>query len=637
MLVFSKKECEEKARSAEWILTNSLGGYANTTISCNNVKKHQGLLITEINNKKYLFLSQINEELIIDNKLVKPEIESFLLNIYPTINLKHEGIEIIKSIVMPHLHNTVIISYKIYSNKECKIRIKPYVNSRESDKISNELNDYKQIANRNTVVIKPINIKSAIIIGSDKAEYKEDSAFDAIEYSEEDYYNVKELVYNPGYFEYNIRKGLNKINIICTADSEKKAYETFNNLYSTNERYYENFFIHEADRIKSIIRGTYEYNNIKADYLLPYLIQSSNSFLKIDHGNLKIASNYPEGRENGREALIALSGLCLVTSRFEDAQKILKYYSDNMVNGLVPINIKKNGLIENNSADASLWFIYSVYKYYQYTNNLNFIKEQLWEKMRDVIHYYYYGTDHGIKVDLDGLLNVNNIEPMTWMDSNSTIRKGKAVEVNALWYNALRIMDFFSLKIGDTTLKYYRLAEQVKESFNKKFWNRHEKCLYDVITDKNNDISVRPNQIIVLGLPFRILERNREYHVLKKVTEELLTPVGLRTLSYKDHRFIGKIEKENKKTYYNGVVWGYLLGFYVTAYMRLHENTMKAIVEMEEKIMKIVKNNLKNNGIGTLSEMYEGKNPYNAIGNVSSCLSIAEITRAYVEDVLRKS
>jgi len=258
MLVFSKKECEEKARSAEWILTNSLGGYANTTISCNNVKKHQGLLITEINNKKYLFLSQINEELIIDNKLVKPEIESFLLNIYPTINLKHEGIEIIKSIVMPHLHNTVIISYKIYSNKECKIRIKPYVNSRESDKISNELNDYKQIANRNTVVIKPINIKSAIIIGSDKAEYKEDSAFDAIEYSEEDYYNVKELVYNPGYFEYNIRKGLNKINIICTADSEKKAYETFNNLYSTNERYYENFFIHEADRIKSIIRGKSE-------------------------------------------------------------------------------------------------------------------------------------------------------------------------------------------------------------------------------------------------------------------------------------------------------------------------------------------------------------------------------------------
>ncbi|MEK6955556.1 MAG: amylo-alpha-1,6-glucosidase, partial [Nanoarchaeota archaeon] len=233
-------------------------------------------------------------------------------------------------------------------------------------------------------------------------------------------------------------------------------------------------------------------------------------------------------------------------------------------------------------------------------------------------------------------LNVNNTGPMTWMNSSSTIRKGKAVEVNALWYNSLKIMDFFSLKLGDTTLKYYRLAEQVKESFNKKFWNKHEKCLYDAITDKNNDISVRPNQIIVLGLPFRVLEKNREYHILRKVTEELLTPVGLRTLSYKDHRYISRIEKENRKTYYNGVVWGYLLGFYITSYMRLHENTMKARVEMEEKIMKVIKNNLKNNGIGTLSETYEGKIPYNSIGNISSCLTIAEITRAYVENVLRK-
>ncbi|MEK6955143.1 MAG: glycogen debranching enzyme N-terminal domain-containing protein, partial [Nanoarchaeota archaeon] len=396
MLVFSKKECEEKARTSEWILTNSIGGYSNTTLSCKNTKKEQGLLITELNNKKYLLLSELNEELIIENKIIKPEIESFLFNIYPTINLKHEGIEIIKSVVMPHLHNTVIISYKIYSNKECKIRIKPYVNSRENDKINSELTEYKQAANRNTVVIKPRNIKAAIIIGSDKAEYKEDSAFDGIEYNEEGYYNAKELVYNPGYFEYNIRKGMNKINIICVADHEKKAYETFSNLYSTNERYYENFFNHEISRVRSLIRQTYEYNNLQADYLLPYLIQSTDTFIKRINGTLNIISNYPEGKEDGRDALISLTGLCLTTSKFDDAQKILKYYADNMINGLVPINIKKNGLVENNSVDASLWFIYSVYKYYQYTNNINFIKEHLWEKMRDVIHHYYYGTDHGI-------------------------------------------------------------------------------------------------------------------------------------------------------------------------------------------------------------------------------------------------
>jgi len=660
MLIFSKKEVElGSAKSKEYLLANGLGGYSSSTIIGMNTRKYHGLLVSSMDNtpERYIFLSKFEEELLVDNKsfslstneypnAIHPSgykfMESFVYNIFPTFNFKVDNIEVSKSIVVPHMHNAIIVSYKINSDRACKLKIRPFVNSRKIHSLTKDTSvNFSQSVNKNNVVIKPSNIQAAIILGSDKASYFEDSNwYFKMEYEQEFQrgYDFRENIFCPGYFIFDIRKGLNKVNFLCVADSEKEAYNNFDKLYSIDSKDYESYFVSEVNRIRSLIKQTYNFNGIKENYLLPYLIQASDSFIIKKNNQANIISGYPWFSEYGRDALISLPGLCLCTSRSEDAKEILVNYAKNCKNGLIPSLIKEDGIIEYNSVDSSLWFIYSVFKFYQYTKNLYFIKENFWSVIKEIITNYFRGTE-GVKADSDFLISVSSNSPMTWMDTRNTLRNGKAVEVNALWFNALKIFDFFCMQFNETTSKYYNVSEIVRAYFNEEFWNHGEKCLYDVVTNGVPDISIRPNQLLAVALPFSLLNKKKELMVLKKVTEELLTPYGLRSLSYKDQRFISRYEGGESfrdKAYHNGTVWPYLLGFYITSYMKVHNHSLRAQQEMHEKILKLQIYNLKNAGIGTNSEIFDGEYPFAPKGCISQAWSVAEIIRAYLEDVLKK-
>ncbi len=655
MLVFSKKDLElNKARTKEWVITNGLGSYASSTIINLNTRRYHGLLVASLNFpvKRILTLAKLEENLIINDKVyslgvnqypgtIHPEgykyLKSFVFNIFPSFNYNIKDVEITKSIVLPHNHNVIIVRYLINTKREFTFKIRPFVNFRNFHSLNYEAkNKFKQTANESSTVIIPVNENAAIILGSDSGKYKQNEFWVYnIEYQEERErgYDFREHHFSPGEFTFNVKKGTSSINIVCTANNKEDAYIDFENFYSKKAEDYKQIFENELLRVNTMVSKFYENKKIEKEILINNLIQAADSFI-VKRENLRsIMSGYHWFSDYGRDALISLPGLCLVNGKIQDAKEILLFYKKYIKNGLIPKLINENNIAEYNSVDTSLWFIYSVYKFYQYTKNLDFIKDNLWKEMKSIIYYYKNGTEYHIKADKDGLIEFRSSLSLTWMDTKYNLREGKCVEVNALWYNCLKIMEFFAYKFEENNLDYVILAKKVKKSFNK-FWLG--KYLADNINGENKDISVRPNQIFVLSLPFRLLTREKELLVLKKVTDELLTPFGLRSLSKNDSKYIGKYYGsaiERDRSYHNGTIWGWLLGPYLSSYLRLHNYSSLAKKEAKEKILKYISISMKEYGIGTINEIYDGDFPYTARGCISQAWSVAEILRSYVEDV----
>lgn len=662
MLIFTKEDLKlEKGRDKEWIITNGLGSYSSSTILNLNTRKYHGLLVAALKKPldRNLLLSKFEEEVIIGKKVHSLSInkypntyypqgsqylEGFVFNNYPVFNYKIEGIDIIKSIVMVHDSNAVIISYKIMTDKPFRFTVKPLVNSRNFHSLTKEPQWlFNQSATQRTTVIRP-NYEQApvIILGCDRGIYKQRGIwYYNMEYEKELIrgYDYQEDHFCPGEFIIDIKKGNTTVNFLAVGDNVDEAYSTFDNLYSSDEKEYKKFFEYEINRVKSLKTLCYNFNNIKEDNFLPYLIQAADSFLvKNPNINTKaVIAGYHWFDNYGRDAMISIPGLFLVTGRVNEAKEILLEYAKHSRKGLIPNRVTENGEIEYNTVDASLWFIHAVYKFYKYTNNLEFIRLNLWSKIKEIIINYKLGTDFGIIMQSDGLISTDSNISLTWMDTKYTLRKGKCVEINALWYNALKITELFAKRFNEDFDEYLVISNMVKKSFNEKFWNSEQNCLYDII--ENKDSSIRPNQIFVVSLPFKILDKKREFLVVKKVTEELLTPYGLRTLSNKDRNYIGVYygnQEERDQAYHNGTVWPWLLGPYLTAYLKIHNYSAKGKEEAKEKVVKTIMHSIKDYGIGTINEIYDGDYPYVPRGCISQAWSVAELTRAYIEEILKK-
>ena len=281
----------------------------------------------------------------------------------------------------------------------------------------------------------------------------------------------------------------------------------------------------------------------------------------------------------GRDTFISFPGLFLVTGRFEDARKILSLFKDSCRRGLIPNFIEdSSGESAYNTVDATLWYVNSVLQYVKYTGDFQFVKENLWAPLKDIIEFHQKGTDFGIHVESDGLLAHG--PRLTWMDAEVdyrpvTPREGKAVEIQALWYNALRTMQLLSGNFEENSLgeKYKKAAEKAWESFNEKFWNNRKNCLYDVLVVSGADASVRPNQIMAVALDFSILEEDKAEEVVALVGSELFTPCGLRTLAREDSNYKG-VYSGNRGcrdfAYHNGTAWPWLTGQFAKAYLKVN-------------------------------------------------------------------
>ena len=370
------------------------------------------------------------------------------------------------------------------------------------------------------------------------------------------------------------------------------------------------------------------------DFTKQLVLAADQFIVKRGEGETIIAG-YPWFSDWGRDTMIALNGLTLATNRPEIARSILLEFSKHISQGMIPNRFPDEGEIpEYNTIDASLWYFEAIRAYIEKTKDYEFINGNLFDKLADMIAWHVVGTRYGIKVDDDGLLHAGEEGvQLTWMDAKIgdwvvTPRIGKPVEIQALWYNALCVMSDFAERLGKFEDKeiYDEMAKNAKKSFVEKFWNNEEECLFDVINDEGKDSSIRPNQIFAVSLKHSMLNNEQSLKIVEKVKNELLTPVGLRSLSPKDKSYcpiyIGS-PLERDGGYHQGTVWGWLIGGFLTAYRRVYPNSENQILEF----LQGFETHLSEAGLGQISEIFDGDVPHLPRGCFAQAWSVAEILR----------
>ena len=695
MISFEKKYLDlERGKAREWVVANGLGGFASSSIIGLNTRKYHGLLIAALAPpaNRCLLLSKLEEEIITGDRVYPissskyPGVihpagflyqEKFVWDIFPSFFYNTGiggvgGIKIKKTIFTIHGYNAVVVSYSIKNpgRKSCVFKIKPLVNSRDIHSVLHAGSiDWKFEQNesdRNTLISASYSGAPTLALGADVMDYTPYKGggiwyyHNIYEKEQERGYEFTEDHFCPGEFLLNIESGETKFNIIAAAgNTVKDAESLFKKIYPRNSRSYEFYELllnKEKARICEIVEKAYstiykanrrEIEEIKNKYkkdedniykAVALLSQAADSFIIRKNEGKSIIAGYLWFSDWGRDTMISLTGLCLVTGRYDDARDILKTYTRYCKNGILPNRFDDRGDPGYNTSDASLWFFYAVYKFLRYTGDCEFVKNNLWNTLKDIINFYANGT-YTARMESDGLI-ISGAQT-TWMDAKIgdfavTPRCGKCVEINALWYNALKIMEMFSEKFGEDSSKYKELSKRVKENFNRLFWNDAGGCLYDVVYKDHSDASVRPNQVFAVSLPFSILERKREKMIVEKIYSKLYTPFGLRTLSPDDQNYRGIYmgdQKSRDLAYHQGTAWAWLTGHLITAFVKVNDNSKESKKNAGEFFEKAL-DNLFDAGIGTISEIFDGDAPHSPRGCVSQAWSVGEFLRCYSEDVL---
>lgn len=632
-----------------YCMSNGLGGYTSQSIINSAHRKQYGYLVASLRSpvERVMLLNRINEKIQINDNTIDLEsqkydsyikegykyLEEFSYGYIPTYKYNVDGIKIIKRIAPLYGSNTVGISYEIESNKDAYLYLEPLFNYRDHCEANSIKNlDFKLKEDNNLLVLTPKNNKNVNINFSysdgelidNNSSYTDGLYF---EYDTSTGDDSLDYAYKPKLIKIRVNKNeIKKISIVCSIESiNLDAFEIIKS--------YEN-------RINTLI----EKSEIK-DELGQNLVVSADTFIcdRKSTGLKTILAGLPWFTDWGRDTMIAFTGLTLVTKRFEEAKQILKSFAIYEKNGLIPNMFPDDGNEPYyNTVDASLWYFYAVYKYLEYTNDYEFIKSDIYPVLKNIIKYYYEGTLFSIHADKDGLIHAgSDLDQVTWMDVRVneivvTPRHGKPVEINALWYNALMIIYDLSIKFKDENIWYKTMADKVKLSFNEKFYSEETKCLYDTVDPY--DKSIRPNQIWVLSLPFKVLDKDKIKNVFNMVDKHLYNVYGLRSLSSEDPRFIPKYEGELLKrdfAYHMGTTWGFLIGGYLDAYNYINDYSIESIDHINQLVDRFMPH-LNDGCLNGVAEIFDGDIASRTRGCYNQAWSIGELLRAYYENVLRK-
>ena len=382
-----------------------------------------------------------------------------------------------------------------------------------------------------------------------------------------------------------------------------------------------------------------------ADRELKALCLAADQFITKRNGQddpgATVLAGYPWFADWGRDAFIALPGLLLATERFDEAKSVLTTFAAAAEEGMIPNRFDgRSNTAHFNSVDASLWFVNAAFQYLSATAETQTFTQDLLPVIRRIIDSYQKGTRFGIHADTDGLITAGDSETqLTWMDAKYgdvafTPRHGKPVEVNALWYNALRLMARFYADRNEEDAKHYKaMAEQVGESFRSLFWNEQSRCLNDCIgPDGSVDSSLRPNQIFAVSLPFSALTCDQQRCVVAAVSAELLTPMGLRTLSPQDKRYKAAYAgppRQRDEAYHQGTVWAFLMGPFIEAYLKVNEFSKESKKTAAEFIAPLLEHLTEDACLGSISEIFDGDAPHRPRGCIAQAWSVAELLRAH--------
>lgn len=630
----------ESATSREWLETNGIGGFATGTISGANTRRYHGILTaaTKPPLGRITMLSKFEETLIIDGKsyelssnqypgAIHPEgykyLKSFALAPFPTWIYEVEGVEIEKSIFMVHGSNTTVIEYRI-ENRESKVELelRPLLSFVDYHSLQHETPNFNPsfVISDNLVSIKPYSEMPSLHL-THNAQTVENTGnwYRNFEYAieKERGFDYSEDLFQP----FSLRFDLAEEAIVLASIKPQKLSDALS------------FRMTEIARREALIMQA----GAKDEFTKQLVVAADQFIVRRGEGQTVIAG-YPWFSDWGRDTMIALNGLTLATNREEIAKSILQEFSKHLSQGMLPNRFPDAGEIpEYNTVDATLWYFEAIRAYVEKTKDYDFIREVLYDKLSETIAWHLKGTRYGIFADEDGLLHagVNGVQ-LTWMDAKVgdwvvTPRIGKPVEIQALWYNALCVMAEFAEHFGDKgeQEQYQAMAKQTKKSFAEKFWNEAEGCLFDVIEGESEDFSVRPNQIFAVSLHHTMLSIGHAQKVVQKVEEELLTPVGLRSLSPKDKDYcpiyIGS-PLQRDGSYHQGTVWGWLIGGFVDAYRRVNPNTSKTEDKVNE-FLEGFKSHLSEAGLGQISEIFDADAPHLPRGCFAQAWSVAEVLR----------
>src|SRR3990172_4928161 len=560
--------------------------------------------------------------------------QGFKQDPFPKFTYSIEDIILEKEIFMVTGENTTVVTYRIYnSGREISFIISPLIACRDFHWLMKENKGFntRLKVKDYTVSIEPYKDTPAIYVqGKDLSFTPGGCWYRSFEYEIErarglDY--IEDL-YNIGYFITSV-KGDAEVSIIA---SDKPVSKNFDLEKARKD---------ESARIKKIVE-----NSGADDEIQKTLVRASDCFVvdRAINDSRKVFPKYGKTilagyhwlSDWGRDVMIALNGLCLVTNRFSDAKLILLTFAKNIKDGLIPNNFPEWGETPHyNSIDASLWFIVACYNYFKATGDSDFINKYLWQTIEEIISSYKRGLDFGILMDDDGLIfSKESRYKLTWFNArNEEIplfqRFSKTVEVQALWYNSLRIAAEIAESLGKPADEYQEISEKVKESFLNKFWFEEEGYLYDSIGKNKTDNFLKPNQIIAVALPFSILPREKENRIVNAVHAKLFSPLGIKDFprTVTNSGIIQKpdflrFDSSQQQIHY----WTWLLGFFIDAYLKVNENSLEAVNRVKVMIEPISEH-IKDTGIGFISEYFDGSEPYAPKGCMAQAWSVAEVLR----------
>jgi predicted glycogen debranching enzyme len=670
--IVQEKLAFEEAIRKEWLVTNGLGGYAASTVLGLNTRKYHGLLVAALNppGDRTVCLAKLDEDILVGNSIYRlganefcnaifPQgyqfLKEFVISPFPKYTYVLPSVEVKKTIFMPKGKNAVTALYKVLnlSASEAKIRVYPLLTCRHFHTVIDRQRNplfFKQKHKDTEIEVASDFPQATIASRSTAGKFIEKAAWiEHLHYREEAKRGESNIddCYQPGYIEVQIPNNGERnfaITTVASIDSQKsnKILSALGNtVFEVNAQ-----LKSETMKWQNLIDSFYtSHDAMPASDWLNWILLAADSFL-VEWNAKKnaIIAGYYWFETWGRDTFVTLPGLLLTTARFEAARRILLDFMRRSSRGLIPNFVQdKSGESAYNTVDATLWYINAILQYVKYTGDFEFVNQQLWKGLKAIIDSHEKGTEFGIFLDGDNLLAHG--PQLTWMDAQDngkavTPRAGKAVEIQALWYNALKTMQFLANKFREINLseQYGHKASEAQKSFNAKFWNNKAGCLFDVVKAVVVDAAIRPNQIIAVALDFSMLNNERSEKILDVVQHELVTPNGLRTRAPTDPKYVGKYygaRRSRDQAYHNGTVWPWLLGPFVTALLKTKGYGRKWLEYAEKLLLPLFIHQIQEAGLGTLSEIFDGDEPYAPRGCIAQAWSVAEPFRAYVEDISR--
>jgi predicted glycogen debranching enzyme len=665
--------------SVEWLVTNGIGGYASCTTAGLITRRYHGILVAALPNPlgRTVMLNHLGERLVRGSRSVPLNIEKRVAGPVdpeaaasvsavrlegglPVWDYEWDGMHVEKRILMPYRQNTVHVTYRLVAGPDiAKLELNPTIHFRGyEDRVNTPRNApsvsrYEMRSENGMYWVtaeSPDDLPWLRLYVSKADGRAANCAFVSDERVTSEFlypveqsrgYEFRGTLWSPGRYEVELCRG-EEVTLVASVESEEVMRALSPEGATRLER--------ERRRRLVDAASTNDKDDTQAG-----LVVAADQFIITPKGRVTdatranalgnevrtVIAGYHWFTDWGRDTMISLEGLTLTTGRVREASFILRTFADYVRQGLIP-NMFPDGSNKGlyHTADASLWFFHAVEAYVRRTGDQDTLV-QLLPVMTNIIRHHITGTAFGIGMDAtDGLLRQGaEGYQLTWMDAKVdgwvvTPRRGKAVEINALWYNALRLLENWVKTIrGEGDSEQYKLyAERVYESFNKRFWIGDDVgYLYDVIDGEGGDSPLcRPNQLFAISLPHPVLERQHWEPVMRVVQERLLTPFGLRSLApgepdYKP-RYFGDLRARDA-AYHQGTVWAWLIGPWVDAWLKLHPDDRAGARDFLEGCV----NAMDDYGLGTIAEIFDAEPPYTPRGCIAQAWSVAEVLRCWVK------